>query len=342
MRRSKLAYALALLLASGFVYGALRLFGIQFAVGEVYPEYSSLRSDPLGSKLLFDSLSSLPGIRAERNYLPPEYLPDHGAAIFFLGSRLGSPAGNLKELERAAARGNRIVVALHLTVAPAAGDVKALQDTWHVKLDEDPAKGRVHRFFFGDAAEWKVLDRAGPKVLAIERAFGKGTVVLLAESGNFSNDSTIAGDRLREVSAAIGPNTTIVFDEQHLGIAEGGSIVDLARRFRLTGLMIGLALVAALFLWKNASGFPPPAKADLADGRLTGRTAEAGLLTLLRRHVPPRDLAGACWQEWMNGNGGQIGAARMERAGAIARQSAERPLDAAREIAAVLQGKGEL
>lgn len=339
MRRRALTYGGAVLLAAGFAYGALRLFGIQFAIGEVYPEYSSLRSDPVGSKLLFDSLAGLPGLRVERNYLPPEYLPAHGAAVLFLGSSLA--AVNWKDFERVAAPGNRIVLALRLTKPPQAPEIKQLRDAWHIRIDEDPLKGRAHPFFFGDAPGWRVVDRAGPKLLALEKDFGKGTIAIFAESSDFDNESSIAGDRMAQVSAAIGPYSTIVFDEQHLGIAEGGSVVDLARRFRLGGLMLGLALMAALFLWKNAAGFPPPAKIK-ADGMLAGRTSQAGLLTLLRRHVPPRDLAAACWQEWLSGNGGQGSAARIERAAAIARGGASNPLQSARDIAGVLHGKGEL
>ncbi len=271
MRSRWLTYAIALALAAGFVYGALRLFGIQFAV-VVYPQYSSLRSDPMGSKS-FDSLKALPGIHAERNYLPPDYLPDHGATILFLGTRIDALAENRTALERAASRGNRVVVALHLPSAPEPSEAKALQDDWHIQLAEDTAKGRVHRFSFGETPGWKPLDRVGPKVLAVEKDFGKGAIVLFAESADFTNQSTIAGDRLQQVSAAIGPYSLIVFDEQHLGIAQGGSIVDRARRFRLTGLMLGLALVAALFLWRNAAGFPPPPSSP-EQTRLAGRTAQ--------------------------------------------------------------------
>ena len=341
MRRRALTYAGAALLAAGFAYGALRLFGIQFAIGEVYPEYSSLRSDPLGSKLLFDSLAGLPQLRVERNYLPPEYLPASGAAILFLGSSLTASSVNFKDLERVASHGNRIVMALRLTKTPQPAEIKGLQDAWHIRIDEDPLKGRSHRFFFGDAPGWSVVDRAGSKLLALEKDIGKGSIAIFAESSDFDNESTIAGDRMAQVSAAIGPFSTIVFDEQHLGIAEAGSVVDLARRFRLGGLMLGMALVAALFLWKNAAGFPPPARTP-SDGMLAGRTSQAGLVTLLRRHVPARDLAAACWQEWLSGNGGQVSAARTERAATIARGGASNPLESARQIAAVLHGKGEL
>ena len=40
--------------------------------------------------------------------------------------------------------------------------------------------------------------------------------------------------------------------------AAGHSVVGLARRFRLTGMTLGLALCMALFIWRNTSAFPPP------------------------------------------------------------------------------------
>ena len=37
-------HALIWLIAAGFLWGVLHLFGLQFTEGDVYPEYSSLRS----------------------------------------------------------------------------------------------------------------------------------------------------------------------------------------------------------------------------------------------------------------------------------------------------------
>jgi len=178
-------------------------------------------------------------------------------------------------------------------------------------------------------------------VLAIERDFGKGSVVLLAESMDFSNRSTAATLRLRQVSGALGPYRRIVFDENHLGVAESGSVVGMARQFRLTGLAVGLALAAALFLWRNSTSFPPPAAARAGE-RLSGRTSQAGLLTLLKRHIPPAELAAVCWREWLSTNGHQAPPERRKRAEAILAASARRPLEATREIQALLHAKGKL
>ena len=61
---------LIVLLAALFTYGLIRAFSIRFATGEVYPEYSSLRAQPDGTKLLYDSLARTPGVTVNRNLLP--------------------------------------------------------------------------------------------------------------------------------------------------------------------------------------------------------------------------------------------------------------------------------
>ena len=44
------------------------LFWIRLGAGDLYPTYSSLRADPLGTRLLHDSLKEIPGLRVERSY----------------------------------------------------------------------------------------------------------------------------------------------------------------------------------------------------------------------------------------------------------------------------------
>ena len=55
---------LALIVLLGvFGYGLVQLFKLRFAAGDVYPTYSSLRGDPLGCRVYFDSLEQLGGDR---------------------------------------------------------------------------------------------------------------------------------------------------------------------------------------------------------------------------------------------------------------------------------------
>lgn len=50
----------------GFVFGIVHLFQLRFSAGDIYPPYSSLRTDPLGTKLLYESLRRVPGLSADR------------------------------------------------------------------------------------------------------------------------------------------------------------------------------------------------------------------------------------------------------------------------------------
>jgi hypothetical protein len=330
------------LLAALFTYGLIRAFSIRFASGDVYPAYSSLRASPSGAKLLYDSLARTSGVSVSRNYFPLEYLEESNATIILLalnaGEFGGAPQSYIDTAEHLASRGNRVVAALHWEGDKLPEHVEGLDKRWHVKLGYDKEKKWL---YFTAAPDWRILDREGPKILAIERDFQKGSIVLFSESRDFSNQSMVKLDRLAQVSAAIGPKKRIVFDEQHFGMAESGTVVGLARRFRLTGLAFGLALCAALFIWKNAASFPPPADAPRAE-TLSSRTSISGLNTLLRRHVKPADLAATCWNEWLASNRRNLSPERQARAEAILRDRGRQPLSAVREIQTVLHAKGPL
>jgi hypothetical protein len=324
---------LTLVIAAGFLAGVVYLFGIEFAGGDVYPEYSTLRADPLGAKLLLESLAGLPGLTVTRNFLPLEFLPQADQTVVLLGCNAPALTEQAPELRQLAQRGSRVVAALAMEPSSETGK---FEQAWKVKLAFDRGAKHVHKVYFLATGEWKALDRVGPKILAIERAFGKGSVVLLAESDAFSNQSTVVSDRLDFVASVIGPAPQIVFDERHFGLGESGSVIGLARRFRLTGLAIGLAVCAALFLWRNTSAFPPPAPAAVS--RLSGRTSHSGLLTLLRRHIPTASLAEACWREWLASHRREVTSDRVEQTQAILRSRAAQPLDALREIEKLLKG----
>ncbi len=352
-----------------FVGGVIVLFNQQFAAGNVYPEYSSMRTDRMGAKLLYDSLGRLPGVTVERNFGPFEFLPRSGATVLMLAyDPLQANWGAmqfLRPVEAMASRGNRVVVTMRVQpyTTPKEEDFTKQSDQnplhlkkkenkdepppdpplyqkWKVKFGYKPGKDVEHPLYFAEAEGWTVLDRAGDRTLAIERNFGQGSVVLMAESSDFNNENVVGMQRLRQVTLALGPNHRIVFDEQHLGIEESGTIVGMARRFRLSGIAIGLGLVAALFIWRNSSSFPPPSAARPGN-HYSGRTSHAGLLTLLRRHIPPAELAAVCWREWLSTNRHEVTPERLKKATAILDRPGL-PLEKTREIQTVLHAKGEL
>src|SRR5260370_420602 len=60
--RDRAAYAFFGLAALVFVAGMLTLANREVSSGAAYPQYSSLRTDPDGTKLLYDGLGRLPGV----------------------------------------------------------------------------------------------------------------------------------------------------------------------------------------------------------------------------------------------------------------------------------------
>jgi hypothetical protein len=76
--------------------------------------------------------------------------------------------------------------------------------------------------------------------------------------------------------------------------------MGLLRAFHLQGVLFGLLLPVALFIWKCSSSFPPVPRSGVRQG-VEGRRSFSGLVALLRRNVGPANLAAACWQEWLKG-----------------------------------------
>jgi hypothetical protein len=106
------------LLALGFLAGIAHLFLQRFEAGDVYPAYSSLRADPLGTKVLYESLEDLDGIAVSRNYLPiPRLRASRDTTLMVVGV----PSGALEYVDEAEVRaleaflvdGGRLVVLLY-------------------------------------------------------------------------------------------------------------------------------------------------------------------------------------------------------------------------------------
>lgn len=98
-----------------FVVGLGRLFWLRFERGDLYPPYSSFRSDPLGSQVLYESLARLGDNGAERNFRPFDQARMAPDAVFFVcGLGIHSFERNDRRLtsflETVSASGGRLVI----------------------------------------------------------------------------------------------------------------------------------------------------------------------------------------------------------------------------------------
>lgn len=175
---------------------------------------------------------------------------------------------------------------LAVRVAPG-GNLEA-EIPWHSALyfrDPDP--------------KWKVLYTCEEKPVVIERPYGGGSIILMADSYLVSNEA-LSGERKPQLLARLftGP-PLVIFDEEHNSIREDPGIASLARKYRLHGVVAGLILLAGLFVWKNAARFIPPhvdanAGADVVAGKESGE----GFVNLLRRAIRPSAIFETCVAEW--------------------------------------------
>jgi hypothetical protein len=122
-------------------------------------------------------------------------------------------------------------------------------------------------------------------------------VVLLADSYPLSNEGLREERNSDLIVALAGPATEIVFDENHFGVVETGSVTKLMRKYHLEGAIAVLLLVAILFLWRSASSLLP-SRAPRAEQAVAGRDSLEGMTALLRRGIAEKDLVRICVEEW--------------------------------------------
>lgn len=374
LKRPLLALALAVLVAGAFCFGLARLFALRYEAGDVYPPYSTLRADPVGTKALHDALGGLPGVQVRRNFQPLKKLqPGQPVTLVYAGVQPQSywTERELLELETLLANGARVVFAFFpIDAAPQPAELRRAQeeerarkrerleregepapDDAEKKRTEDEeessrsgmvsfekvakrfgfqfefqprAEGKAydrHAFLIAAGAaletdiswhsalyfdelspDWKPLYLSDNKPVIAERGYGRGSIVLSSDSFFLSNEA-LRRERHAQLLARIfsGPRL-IVFDEEHLGVTEQPGIAALVKRYRLQGVVAGLVLLAALFVWKNATRFLPARPEGGDDGDVVlGRDSARGFSNLLRRSIKPADLLRVCVEEWRHG-----------------------------------------
>ena len=304
--RNFLSRAGIVLLCVLFVGGLARLN--QISLTSSYPAYSSLRSDPSGTKLLWEGLAGTGKVSEQRSYRPLEEAHFTGCSVFYLGlhpddfTYLYNDETFFRTAERIAGEGNRLI--LGFTDDPPYIDEKDRKETliskrWSVRFA--PSKEKKDTVvLIGAGAPWQPLRVEGSSV-GMERAFGAGTIVLFPHVSRISNAALAKDPKSRAmVSALIENNKAVVFDEAHLNVVESGSIAGLARKYRLGGFLVGLLLLAGAFLWNRSVVFPPvPADNENDTTKpIAGNDTRSTLVNLLSRHIPPSNIMEICIAEW--------------------------------------------
>jgi hypothetical protein len=373
MRSSTWLWILAIAMLGALAWGLEQVAFTPLQTGEVYPPFSSLRADPLGAKALYESLAALPDIQVDRLYKRRQKLDSPQDAMFVLGvdpfAWSGVEAKTLDEYVKLVHDGGRLVIGFLPVRGPGAPreshkEMPALAALWRIELayrtsksGDSRSSGLPHKtaLYFksnlpDSEAKWRTLasDPSDQRPEAIEKAFGKGTIVLVADTYPLSNEGLREARDAGLIARIAGSATSFTFDENHFGVSETGSVTKLMRRYRLQGAMAILIVAAALFLWRSASSLLPPRAAGRATApaqdAIAGRDSLEGLAALLHRGVPEKQLLDTCFAEWSKSTSRLARDPRTPRAAAameeeIARQGARAPVDAYRAACRILTEK---
>ena len=145
---------------------------------------------------------------------------------------------------------------------------------------------------------WTALYAQDDRVVAAERPWGQGSIVLLASDYLLSNESLRVAPQPGFLAWIVGPTRTLLFDETHLGLSLEPGIAGLILKYRLGGAVFAFFLLAGLHVWRSMARFNPPPEPTLTDSVVEGRGSAAGLLNILRRSVPAADIVAVCLLEW--------------------------------------------
>jgi hypothetical protein len=337
-----------------FMFGVGHLFVLRFQTGDVYPAYSSLRSDPLGTRVFYESLENLADITLHRNYrFLHSFKPEPDTTLFYLGTSADDydtvPQGLIKVFDRLAESGGRLVLSFlpinqkheentKLKKEPESqkaenvecpkkakeSDLISIKNHWGIGFEFNqnlpvkdgsylaldavssrrdlPAVVSWHSNLYFDLLDksWQVLYSTEGHPVMIERPFGKGSLVLCADSFFISNEALRSERQPQLLAHLVGRHSNIIFDEAHFGIYKQPSVAALLRHYRFHWVFLVLAVMALMFVWKNAVYFVPPRKDDVPFGAdvVSDKDYTRGLIAMLRRNIPRGEILQVCGQEW--------------------------------------------
>ncbi len=406
--------------ALGFALGLAWLLAQRFAGGDVYPPYSSLRADPLGTMAFYESLERLPQLTVSRDFTITNEMPaDHHTTYLHLAaspSETSLPPEAFRAVEAFLLHGGRLVVTYFPeetesdSTQPSANDASAKKPATPAKSSAKPAEptapattptpgakpdekkavadkpakkpakpkakpdadeetepeiSLTEKWGFQTAFDalpesethydsvlvfrkselalpaamswhsamtlseldpaWNVIYARGQAPVLVERAFGAGSVILATDSYFLSNEALFKEPHADLLAWILGDNPNVVFDEAHLGVTQTSNIAGLIRQFRLHGLVVGLLVLALLFIWKSAASLVPPHAVEAPSPYVAGKDAAGGFVNLLRRHVPGTKVLDLCVTEWKKSRARLVPAVKLQQIQAVLEAENTRP-----------------
>jgi len=345
--------ALAAAMFVVFAGAGLWLLFLAFEIGDVYPPFSSHRSELDGTEVLYEALERFPDLHVSRHYGPAGSGSASTDTTMIVAGFSGvnwyfADEDELRELLRAADRGTRLVMALdpssaavlallkktkgqkgkapkgkeekkpvqpigerllRVTVSFKAGQQltnlreRTVKQSFMVLEEKgEPLPNRLPWrapcYLEPRDPGWKTLYSWDGRPVILRRPYGKGEIVLIADSFLLTNRAMWEDRHPEFLSWLINGRRAVLFYERHLGVAEDPGVAWLMRRYNLDGVVAALLIITVLFVWRNSVPLVPIRAA--AEAPESARTVSRGssLLALVSRSLPASEVLQVCVDEW--------------------------------------------
>jgi hypothetical protein len=376
--------------------GMVQLFLLRFEAGDVYPAYSSLRTDPLGTQALYESLRRISADAVDRNFRPLRQVKmDPNTTLMIIGVREPHFFWGFQKydtlLENLAQEGGRLVLTFSPAKAsqPSADKADEVQDDtpdetgspepksegeqaeadtkeeegcdeddemfdsgldtlgfWFNTPTGEQWEGHADRFARGPEIlppsipwraplsfrlrdnSWETLYTWQGEPVVVQRPWGKGTVVMAADSYLLSNEALRNHRYTGVLTWLVRPGNLIIFDESLKGLMKQPGMAGLARQYRLHGVFAAVLAVVGLFIWRQSAVFITPVRSPRGAGQeqpAAGRDTSQGLVHLARQHIDVKSLMTVCFRAWKGQAAQSVSGQRISEVEAMVAQATADP-----------------
>lgn len=307
-----------------FFAGTVFIFQSRFRKGETFPDYSTLKADPLGTLALFESLHKTPNLTVTRNYSSSSVFDISNSTVFFIGVQPyifemdGSLTSHIDSLLK---KGNRVIVSFlnppfysPSTVPADSAEKSKVLFTHSIKFRKKSSDiSAVHSTdtFFTNVtwpgalnlqadSSWKAIVSRDSFMLLGEKKVHSGVLVVLHDGYNLSNQGL--RDNIKRngsnplIPYLISNSTTVIFDESHHGIVKRMGISALLQKTGFTPVIVFLCIWFLLLIW-YIQGITIRVQPVSIRDNLSTETPDS-LQLILTSRIAAKNILHTCRDEW--------------------------------------------
>lgn len=323
--RNKVQFIMIGFLVLFFTFSAYKIMSMQYRKGDIYPQYSSLRHDPMGTSIFFQSLKKM-GYKVETimEERLPENVDPQNTILFSLSPSFFISKESREEIISFILRGGRVFVSdkhdnrlmsffdTHI-LSGENNNNKRKNDNNEQKDERNAIPEEIFNFanerlkVFNKStlkSNWpksKTVYKFKEQDIIILLNHGKGDIIISSETYFISNESLVKEPPVRFLTWIMNGRKRVMVDEFHHGISYKKGISFLLKKYNLYWFIAYLILIFFLYLWHALPYFQNPLPRP-STGNFNTQSSLHGYTQLLTKTIPKNKLLDICIDQWIKGS----------------------------------------